>query len=108
MLLGGFLKISGEMRNWGRWSDIVVVRLPNIISVGILEKILSIIVFELEVTLVAWIMYGRNIDEARKSKNSLVGECCSYFERSTYWPFKIALALIDLSKLIYCSYFLQK
>ena len=84
MLLGEFLKISGAMRNWGRWSDIVAVRLPDIISVEImLEKILSIIVFELEVTLVGWIMYGRNIDEARESKNSLVGECYSYFERST-------------------------
>ena len=40
------------------------------------EKILSIIVFELEVTLDGWIMYGRNIDEARESKNLLVGECC--------------------------------
>ena len=48
-----------------------------------LETILSIIVFQLEVILVGWIMYGRNIDEARESKNSLVGECCSYFERST-------------------------
>ena len=47
-----------------------------------LEKILSIIGFELEVTLAGWIMYGKNIDEARESKNSLVGECCSYFERS--------------------------
>ena len=51
------------MRNWGRWSDIVAVRLHDIISVKImLEKILSIIVFELEVTLVAWVMYGRKID----------------------------------------------
>ena len=72
------------MRNWGRWSDKVAVRLPDIISFEImLETILSIIVFQLEVTLVGWIMYGRNIDEARESKNSLVGECCSYFERST-------------------------
>ena len=80
MLLGEFLKISGAMRNWGRWSDIVAVRLPDIISVEImLEKILSIIVFEEEVTLVGWIIYGRNIDEARESKKILVGECCSYF-----------------------------
>ena len=72
------------MRNWGRWSDILAVRLPDIISVEImLEKILSIIVFELEVTIVGWIMYGRNIDEAGESNNSLVGECCSYFEKST-------------------------
>ena len=44
------------------------------------EKALSILVFELEVTLVGWIMYGRNIDEARESKNSLVGECYSYLK----------------------------
>ena len=44
-----------------------------------LEKILSIIVFEEEVTLVGWIIYGRNIDKARESKKILVGECCSYF-----------------------------
>ena len=41
-----------------------------------LEKILSLIVFEVEVTLVGWIMYGRNKDKARKSKNALVGQCC--------------------------------
>ena len=58
--------------------------LLNIKSVEtVLEKILPIIVFELEVTLVGWIMHGRNIDEARESKNSLVGECCPYFQRST-------------------------
>ena len=79
MLLGEFLKISGAMRNWGRWSENVAVRLPDIILVEImLEKILSIIVFELEVILVGW-MYGRNIDEARESKNSLVREWFSYF-----------------------------
>ena len=51
--------------------------LKFLISVDIMfEKILSIIVFELEVTLDGWIMYGRNIDEARESKNLLVGECC--------------------------------
>ena len=62
----------------------VAVSLPEIISVEtILEKILSIIVFELEVTLAGWIMYGRNIDEATESENPLVGECWSYFERST-------------------------
>ena len=69
MLLGEFLKISGAIGNWGRWSDIVAVRLPDIISVEImLERKLSVIVFELEVDIVGWIMYGRNIDEARESK----------------------------------------
>ena len=44
-------------------SFIAPVRLPDIISVEMLEKILSTIV-ELEVTLFGWSMYGRNIDEA--------------------------------------------
>ena len=84
MLLGEFLNISCAMRNWGRWPDIVAVRLSNIISVEImLEKILSIIVFELEVTLVGWVIHGRNIDDTRESKNSLVKECCSHFKSST-------------------------
>ena len=57
---------------------------PDILSVEImLEKISSIIIFDFRVALVSWIMHGRNIDEGRESKNSLVGECCSYFERST-------------------------
>ena len=58
------------MRNWERWSDIVAVKLPDIILVDImLEKILLIIFFEIEVTLDGWIMYGRNIGETRESKN---------------------------------------
>ena len=83
MLLGEFLKISGAMRNWRKWSSIVAVRLGTSYNIGwiILEKISSIIVFELEVTLVGWV--GRNTDEARESKNSLVEECWSCFEMST-------------------------
>ena len=58
--MGEILKISGAMRNWGRWSDIVAVRLPDIISVKIMfEKILSIIVFASEVTYVGRIVYGK-------------------------------------------------
>ena len=71
------------MRNWRIWSDIVAVRLPDIISVEIMLEKISVMVFELEVTLIGWVMYGRNIDEAQESKNSLFGECCLYFERST-------------------------
>ena len=56
MLQGGLLKISGAMRNFSTWSDIVAVRVPDIILIEMLEKILSIIVFELEVTLVGCIM----------------------------------------------------
>ena len=58
------------MRNWERCSDIVAVMLPDIISVEIiLEKIWSIIVFELEISPAGWIMYGRSIDEAEESNN---------------------------------------
>ena len=72
------------MRNWGRWSDIGVVMLPDIILVQIIsEKIWSIIVFELEITPVGWIMYGRSIDEAKESNTSLVGEFLSHFETLT-------------------------
>ena len=36
-------KMQGAIRNWGRWSDIVVVMLPNILFVVIrLEPIVSI------------------------------------------------------------------
>ena len=36
-------KMQGAIRNWGRWSDIVVVMLPNILFVVIrLEQIVSI------------------------------------------------------------------
>ena len=36
-------KKQGAIRNWGRWSDIVVVMLPNILFVVIkLEQIVSI------------------------------------------------------------------
>ena len=42
---------------WGRWSHIVAAKLPDIISIEImLQKILSIIVFELEITLVGLYM----------------------------------------------------
>ena len=47
--LGEFPEISGAMRNWCRSSDIAAVRLPDIILVDMmLQKILSIINFELE------------------------------------------------------------
>ena len=72
------------MRNWERWSDIVVVMLPYIISVEIiLEKIWSIIAFELEITPIGWIVYERSIDDAKESNNLLVGEFLSYFETLT-------------------------
>ena len=47
---GRILKDSSAMRNCGRWSDIIAVRLSDIILVEVFGKI-SIIVFEVEVTL---------------------------------------------------------
>ena len=52
--------------NWGRWSDIVEVKLPEIAS-------LSINVLEWEVSWVGWEIYGTKELEARESRNSLVG-----------------------------------
>ena len=46
------------MRNWGTWSDIVAVRLPDIILAEIMLEKISIAVIEVEVTLVGWIMAG--------------------------------------------------
>ena len=32
----GFANTFGAIRNWGRWSDIVAVRLQNILSIRVL------------------------------------------------------------------------
>ena len=48
----GIKKILGATRNCGRWSDIEAVKLPEIIlGTAMLEKILSINVLELVVTM---------------------------------------------------------
>ena len=50
---GGLEKISEAIRNWGRWSDIVAVMLPDILfGVITFEQILSIRVLELFLNLV--------------------------------------------------------
>ena len=50
----------GTTRNCGRWSDIEAVKLPEIIlGAAMLEKILSINVLELAVTLLSCRIWGR-------------------------------------------------
>ena len=59
--------------NWGRWSEIVEVKLPETACGEItLENILSISVLEWEVSQVGCKIYGTKELEARQSRNSLV------------------------------------
>ena len=61
-------------KNWGRWSNINKIMLPEITSWGIiLENILSMRVFEWLVVLVGCNMNGIKEYETRESKNSFVG-----------------------------------
>ena len=89
-LLEEFLKISGAVRNRGKWSDIIAIRLPDIIGWYNVRK--NVINTSLWVgSYTCWLdvkrniscMNERNIDEVRESKNALVGECFSIFKRST-------------------------
>ena len=69
---GGLLKTFGTIMNWGRWSEIVEVKLPEIASGEIiLENILSISVLEWEVSRVDCKIYGTKELEARESRNSV-------------------------------------
>ena len=73
-LLPGILpNILGIIENWGRWSDMVAVKLPDIMSGSItFENILSIWVLEWLVFLVGCKIKGINELEAKESKNSFV------------------------------------
>ena len=66
-------KILVVIANWDRWSEMVAVKLPDIMSGSItFENILSIRVLEKLVFLVAYKIKGINGLEARESKNSLI------------------------------------
>ena len=66
--------------NWGRWSEIVVVRLSDKMDGSItFENILSIRVLEWLVILVDCKIKGTNKSEARESKNSFVWICSWQF-----------------------------
>ena len=61
--------IWGVIENWGRWSEKVAVKLPDIMSGSItFENILSIRVLEWLVILVGCKIKGINELEARESK----------------------------------------
>ena len=58
------------MRNWGRWSEIDRVILPDIILGDIaFENILSISVLELLLTVVSWGIWDKSKWEDKESKN---------------------------------------
>ena len=59
--------IFGIIANWGRWSEMVADKLPDIMPGSIALKILSIRVLEWLVILVG--CKGTNESEARESKN---------------------------------------
>ena len=58
-------KILGIIANWGRWSEIVPVKLPDIMS----GSVTSITVIEWLVILVGCKIKGINELEGRESKN---------------------------------------
>ena len=66
----GFANIFGAIRNWGKWSDIFAVTLPDITSCDVrLHNIMSIRILEWPVSGVGWsISAGRelNASESRK------------------------------------------
>ena len=60
LLEGGLVKVSGDIKNWGRWSEIVAVILQQKMSFEMtLLKILSIRVLEWLVCRLGWIIYGK-------------------------------------------------
>ena len=64
----------GTNENWGKWSDIVAVMLPDIMLGEIkLENIMSMRVFEWLVILVWCKIYGIKELRASESKKSFVG-----------------------------------
>ena len=70
----GSWQTYGTNENWGKWSGIVAIMVPDIISWKIkLENILSMRVFEWLVVLIAYKIYGLQELEARESKKSFVG-----------------------------------
>ena len=60
LLGGGSANVLGEIKNYGRWSEIVAVILLEIMSFGTtLLKILSIGIVERLLCQLGWIIYGK-------------------------------------------------
>ena len=58
---GGLEKIFGKIINCDKWSDIVAVKLPDMVfSISVFEKILSINVLLEFLILVGCVIWGRN------------------------------------------------
>ena len=74
LLHKGFENTLGANKNRGRWSDMVAVMFPDIAShESTFEKILSMKVLELLISLVGCKIYGMIEFETREPRNSLVG-----------------------------------
>ena len=72
---GGFEKISGAIRNCGRWPSIMVVKLPDI-ELGVIKFSIANWVF-------GFISYsGCLYKEESVSRNLFVDGCCLYLNKS--------------------------
>ena len=67
--------ILGTIANWGRWSDMVAVKLPDMSGSITFENILSIRVLESLVILVGCKIKGISELEVRESKNYFFWLC---------------------------------
>ena len=68
--------IFGIIANWGRWLEMVAVKLPDIMSGSLtFENMLSIRVLKWLVILVSCKIKSKNELEARRSKNLFVWLC---------------------------------
>ena len=73
----GFESILGANKNWWRWSDMVAVMFPAIVSHERTFKKVSVRVLEWLVSVVGCKIYGMIEFTSRESRKSLVG-CCYY------------------------------
>ena len=77
--------ILGILANWARWSEMVVVKLPEFCLDWLItfENMLSIRVLEWQVMLVGCYIAGRWGRETWESKNSMTWLCSLLFKRLT-------------------------
>ena len=76
LLIAVLPNMFGIIATWGKWSEMMAVKSPNIMSASImLENILSIGVIEWLVIPVGCKIKGINELDASESKSSLVGLC---------------------------------
>ena len=75
--VGGFGRILGTNENWGKWSDLVVIMLLDIISGEIkLENILSSRVFEWLLIIVGCKIYRiKEVEASLSPRLEILGWC---------------------------------